>query len=93
MYEISDALYLRIAEHLSDAIGRKDFFSGSVPLVDGNVECRLCCTLVVSRSRECVDEYPRITRLTPVWWELKTTIEGEVVDNDFSFGTMLTYFY
>ena len=93
MYEISNALYLRIAEHLSDAIGRKDFYSGSLSLVDGNVECRLCCTLIVSRNKVCEGECPRITRLAPVWWELKTTMDGEVIDNDFSFGTMLTYFY
>lgn len=94
MYKISDALYLRIAEHLSDAIGRKSFFSGCVPLMDGDVECRLCCTLIVSRSAEGVEgEYPRITRLVPVWWELKTTMAGEFIDNDFSFGEMLTYFY
>lgn len=94
MYEVSDALYLRIAEHLSDAIGRKSFFSGCVPITEGDVECSLCCTLIVSRSKEVVGgEYPRITRLMPVWWELKTTMAGEVIDNDFSFGEMLTYFY
>lgn len=94
MYEVSDALYLRIAEHLSDAIGRKSFFSGCVLLMDGDVECRLCCTLIVSRSKEVAGgEYPRITRLMPVWWELKTTMAGEAIANDFSFGEMLTYFY
>lgn len=94
MYEVSDALYLRIAEHLSDAIGRKSFFSGCVPITAGDVECSLCCTLIVSRCKEVAGgEYPRITRLMPVWWELKTTMAGEVFDNDFSFGEMLTYFY
>ena len=52
MYEISDLLYLKVAKHLSDAIGEKEFYSGVVALVDGDVECRLCCTLIVSRSAE-----------------------------------------
>jgi len=94
MYEISDLLYLEIAKRLSQAIGSKSFYSGVISLWEGDVECRLCCTLVVSRSERCEpDGLRRITRLSPVWWELNTAINGEVINNDFSFGTMLTYFY
>ena len=94
MYEISDLLYLKVAKHLSDAIGKKEFYSGVVALVDGDVECRLCCTLIVSRSAENgPEDRVRITRLSPVWWEFNTMKGGVVIDNDFSFRTMLTYFY
>lgn len=92
MYEISSSLYLEIAERLADAIRSKSFFSGVVTLHDGDVECRLCCTLIISRSN---DNEPsgtmRITSIVPVWWELKTAINGEPISNDFSFKTMLTY--
>ena len=94
MYEITDLLYLKIAEHLADVIGSKSFYSGVVTLQDGDVECRLCSAIIVSRTQEGSGSTPpRITRLSPVWWELKTSIDGKPLDNDFSFATMLTYFY
>ena len=94
MYEISSSLYLEIAERLAGAIRSKSFFSGVVTLYDGDVECRLCCTLIISRSGENEPSgVERITSLVPVWWELKTAINGEPLCNDFSFNTMLTYFF
>ena len=92
MYEISSSLYLEIAERLADAIRSKSFFSGVVTLYDGDVECRLCCTLFISRSNENEPSgVERITSMVPVWWELKSSLFGEPIDNDFSFKTMLTY--
>lgn len=92
MYEISSSLYLEIAERLADALRSKSFFSGVVTLYDGDVECRLCCTLIISRSNENEPSgVERITSIVPVWWELKTALFDEPMDNDFSFNTMLTY--
>ena len=92
MYEISSSLYLEIAERLADALRSKCFFSGVVTLYDGDVECRLCCTLIISRSNENEPSgVERITSIAPVWWELKTALFDEPMDNDFSFNTMLTY--
>ena len=94
MYEISNSLYLEMAERLADAIRSKSFFSGVVTLHDGDVECRLCCTLIISRSNENDPSgAERITSIVPVWWELKTAINDEPIFNDFSFNTMLTYFF
>lgn len=94
MYEISSSLYLEIAERLADAIRSKGFFSGIVTLYDGDVECRLCCTLIISRSSENEPSgAERITSIVPVWWELKTMINDVSICNDFSFNTMLTYFF
>ena len=95
MYEITSLLYLKVAEALGDAIGNKDFFSGSVTVSDSNVDCRLVCTLVVSRESvsEDMGSGTRIIRLSPVWWEFHTSEGAELFDNDFSFSTMLTYFY
>jgi hypothetical protein len=88
MYETTPSVYLKIAELLLAKIGTRDFFSGSVTLHDGDVECRLICTLVVSRERHipyCVVE------LLPVWWEFRTSTENGELSNDFSFSEMISY--
>ena len=88
MYETTPSVYLKIAELLLAKIGTRDFFSGSVTLHDGDVECRLICTLVVSRERHipyCVVE------LLPVWWEFRTSTENGELSNDFSFNEMMSY--
>ena len=88
MYETTPSVYLKIAELLLAKIGTRDFFSGSVTLHDGDVECRLICTLVVSRERHipyCVVE------LLPVWWEFRTSTENGELINDFSFSEMISY--
>lgn len=88
MYETTPSVYLKIAELLLAKIGTRDFFSGSVTLHDGDVECRLICTLVVSRERYipyCVVE------LLPVWWEFRTSTENGELSNDFSFSEMISY--
>lgn len=88
MYETTPSVYLKIAELLLAKIGTRDFFSGSVTLHDGDVECRLICTLVVSRERHipyCVVE------LLPVWWEFRTSTENGELCNDFSFSEMMSY--
>ena len=86
MYETTPTIYLQIAELLLDKIGLSDFFSGSVALNDGDVECRLIATLIVVRDR-CNPS--RIVALRPVWWDFKTTIGTEELTNDFSWGEML----
>ena len=92
MYEISSTVYLEMAERLADAVRSKSFFSGVVTLYDGDVECRLCCTLIITRSKEDDPSgAERITSIVPVWWELKTAIGDEAICNDFSFKMMLTY--
>ena len=93
MYEITPLLYLKVAEALGDAIGNKDFFSGSVTVSDSNVDCRLVCTLVVSRESVSADmgSGTRIIRLSPVWWEFHTYCDEEELLNDFSFNELRCY--
>ena len=87
MYEISESIYRRLAKMLIDEIGLSDFFSGSVTCYDGEVECRLVCTVVVRRSKR----NPRtIVGIAPVWWDLHSTIGEERLCNDFSFNEMLS---
>lgn len=86
MYETTPTIYLKIAELLFEQIGMRDFFTGSVSLNDGDVECRLICTLVVERDRR---NPSRVVALLPVWWDFKTTIGSEELNNDFSWCEML----
>lgn len=88
MYEISTHVYQRLAEMLIDEIGSRDFFSGSVICCDGEVECRLSCTVVVRHAKSCLRS---IVSIAPVWWELHSTIGQEELYNDFSFGEMLSH--
>ncbi len=88
MYEITPTLYLELAESLFGQIGSRDFFSGAVTVNDGDIECRLICTVVVYRDRR---NPHHITSLSPVWWELRTTEGEEIMNNDFSFGEMMQY--
>lgn len=86
IYETTPTIYFNIAELLLEKIGTRDFFSGSVSLNDGDVECRLIATLVVERDRHNPN---RIVALLPVWWDFKTFIGTEELSNDFSWGEML----
>jgi hypothetical protein len=89
MYETTPSIYLKVGTMLMEQIGTRDFFSGSVELCDGDVECRLLTTLVVSRDSD--DD--GIVSLHPVWWEFTTTLYGEELCNDFSFNEMLKNVY
>ena len=91
MYTVSHQLYLEVAERLMSAIGRKEYFAGSVTCVDGDTECRLTCTLIVVRNNHSADEgrLPEISKLIPVWWEFHTTVGSEELLNDFSFRELI----
>ena len=89
MYETTPSIYLKVGELLMEQIGTSDFFTGSVTLYDGDVECRLITTLVVSRDRGDGG----IVSLHPVWWDFTTTLGDELLCNDFSFSEMLKAVY
>ncbi len=87
MYAISHQLYLELASRLMSAIGSREFFSGSVSCINGDVECKLICTLIVHRSTPNNSEHCglQITKLIPIWWEFHTVVGNEEIMNDFSF--------
>ena len=91
MYTISHQLYIEVAERLWGAIGRRDYFSGSVTLVHDDVECKLQCTLFISRESDHESEgrLGEIRKIVPVWWEFHTTIGSDELLNDFSLKEML----
>lgn len=90
MYEITPSVYLELAHLLSQQVADKEFFSGVVSCDDGDVQCRLVCTIVIARERWPQDgrAWRAIERILPVWWELQTIAGGELIANDFSFKTL-----
>lgn len=92
MYEITPQLYEETADRLCDAIGTKNYFSGSIEFGFGDVECRLTVSVIVHRRQTVMPEgtYDTISDLIPVWWEFHTSDEGEML-NDFSFTLLKEY--
>lgn len=88
MYETTPTIYFKLASLLAEQIGMRHFFSGVVVCHDGDIECRLVCTVVVSRDKRNPSS---ITSIAPVWWELRTTSGAEELCNDFSFDEMLQF--
>jgi len=93
MYSISPELYRRTAERLDEAIGALDYFSGALEIPFGRVWCRLVVSVIVYRRRESLPEGDRrpVSDLVPVWWEFRTSDDGEEVSNDFSFSELKSY--
>lgn len=90
MYSVSSELYHEVATRLADAIGPRDYFSGSVAFAFGGVECRLSVTAIVYRRQVSLPEGPadEIADLVPVWWEFHTSDDASEQLNDFSFGAL-----
>lgn len=89
-YTVTPSLYDETAHRLSDAIGRRDYFSGSVAFDFGDTECRFTATLLLTRTPV---DYPEgtvsvLTDAVPVWWEFHTTTDAGELLNDFDFGEL-----
>ncbi len=92
-YSVSSELYEELAVRLREAIGAKNYFSGSVAFTSGEVECRLVTSVIVYRQRVSMPEGDccAIANLVPVWWEFHTVgPEGETV-NDLDFRELTRY--
>lgn len=95
MITIDTETYVNTAHNLLAAIGRSNFFNGSVTCDRHEFYCTLRTTLLVYRKSERLPEGERavIRDIVPVWWEFHTeTTFGEEL-NDFSFDTLKEYLY
>lgn len=86
MYYTTSSIYRELATALVEAVGYREFFNGSVVVMDGEVECRLVCTVVIVHGTTIPTT---IEKIIPVWWEMRTTDGSGPIDNDFSFGEMM----
>ena len=93
MYEISDQLYLEVAEHLLSRFGDGDYFSGVLEFEHDHTLCRMLLSAIIYHQRIRRDEgdIRLIVDVVPVWWEFHTTREQGEVLNDFSFNTLREY--
>ena len=95
MFAVTPSLYRLTAARLLEAVGRGNYFSGSVSFPFKGIDCRLTASLVVCRERVelpegCVD---RISDLIPVWWEFTTGVDGRDECNDFSFSDLKEFLF
>ena len=88
MYALQPEIYQDLAAAVAQSLSNIYYFNGSVAVVDGDAECRLTATLIISRRRVGAfsGETDSITDIVPVWWDCRTTVDGEEVDNDFDFA-------
>ena len=93
MYEISDELYLEVAERLQPLLSQSDYCSGSLDFEWDSIVCRLLLSAFVYTERRLLPEGERrfIADVVPVWWEFHTSDESGPVLNDFSFNTLRNY--
>ncbi|MCM1301444.1 MAG: hypothetical protein NC250_04660 [Alistipes senegalensis] len=94
LYSVSPALYEETYSRLAEAIGGRNYFSGSISFPFEHATCRLTTSVIVYRRTESLPEgdFEVIHDLVPVWWEFHTeTDEGEV-PNDFSFSGLRSRF-
>ena len=88
MYPVSTEFYRQVAARLSEAVGGRGYYSGSIEGETSGAAWRLTVSVIVYRSRlsqpEGVSE--PVSDFVPVWWEFHTVAEDGEILNDFSFG-------
>ena len=93
MYEISDELYLEVAERLLSLFAVGDYYSGSTTFEWNSIVCRLVLSAVIYTEHRLMPEGEQrfIADVVPVWWEFHTCDESGTMLNDFSFNTLRNY--
>lgn len=94
MYEVSNDLYLEVADHLASVADDGGYFSGSFDVVFGDVECYVILSAIIYHRTLSLPEGREvdvISDVVPVWWEFHTYIDGEEMLNDFSFDRLREY--
>lgn len=90
MYTVTPALYEQTATRLRKAIGRNNYYSGSLDFTFDDIDCRFTASLIVYRQQTSMpdDTITTIDDIVPVWWQFSTSREGIDLLNDFSFGEL-----
>lgn len=93
MYEVSNQLYLEVAQRLLSLVGQRDYLSGRLEFdFDSVACCMIFSAIVYRRTVQCEQgEVRLVDDVVPVWWEFHTTGEHGEVLNDFSFNVLRQY--
>jgi hypothetical protein len=96
MIATTDNQYRNIARELLAAIGRAEFFNGTIECNDGEMRSELRVTLIVRRE-PALDPADisrgdrRITQIIPVWWEYHLWDTDGQRANDFSWRELCEF--
>lgn len=93
MYDVSNQLYLEVAERLLSLVGQRDYLSGRLEFDFGSITCCLIFSVVIYRRKvQCErGDVSLVDDVVPVWWEFHTVGEQGEVLNDFSFNVLRQY--
>lgn len=91
MYHVPSDCYGKLADRIRESLCNIHYFNGSVAVfADDETECRLVATLIIYRRRieSRSEDADAITDVVPVWWECRTSVDGEEMCNDFDFALL-----
>lgn len=90
IYELNFDDYELLLGRLAEAVGGRNYFSGTVRAEGAAVDFLLTCSCVVYRNTVEAPDGRRSewADVVPVWWNLRSVGEAGELDNDFSFDTM-----
>lgn len=84
--EITQATYEVLAQALVARCRHRDFLGGVLTVrQDECVDVTLSFTVIIHHN----ERNGHITKISPIWWECTTELDGESVTNDFSFTELL----
>lgn len=93
-YEFTDDFYSEFARILADKIHGKTFWSGYVDMSFDTVDVMFNGSLVINSSICWEEEYKglqKIDSVSPIWWSIEVSLDGEDIDHDFDFDNVREY--
>ena len=93
MYDVSSVIYGKVAEMITERIGRSDYVSECLEFEVDGIQCRFLFSAIAYRRRLYLPEgeCDELSDLVPVWWEFHTYCDEEELLNDFSFNELRYY--
>jgi hypothetical protein len=91
---ITDKVYLEIADALAYAVCNRDYYSGKVAVVVGDVEFTLEGSFVMYYEKSRDEEFLGcriLSDIIPVWWDFTACEGSEYYNTDFSFDELKNY--
>ena len=87
-YEFSDDFYYEFARALADKVRNRNYWSGYVDMSFDTLDVMFNSCLVIEHGT-CEDPgrlgMSMITSVTPIWWSIEVSLEGEEIEHDFDF--------
>lgn len=91
---ITDKVYLEIADSLAYAVCNRDYYSGKVTTIIGDVEFTLEGSFVMRYEKSRDEEFLGcrvLSNITPLWWTFTACEGAEYYNTDFSFEELKRY--